>query len=162
MPAPMPSFAEALLSMRFSDDPVVMLVTLMHPSGETIRLARHTEDVTSRGEVFKASWLEVDLVNDDGNLPTSQLSVPNVSRREIGQRYFRQSTNVEVTLEVVALSQPDEPITDVRRLDLSGISLDPVAVSGRLTGKDHSAEPYGKVVVVPSKFPGLFKRSRKL
>jgi hypothetical protein len=161
MPVPMPSFADALLSARFSDDPIILLVTIVHPSGEIIRLARNTEDVTSRGEVFKASWFEVDMVNDDGAIPVSTLAVPNADNREIGQRYFRQSSHPEVTIEAIALSMPDDVITDVRRLEFTGITLEAIAVTGRLTGKDHSAEPYGTITVLPSNFPALFRRQRK-
>ena len=161
MPAPMPSFADALLGARFSDDPIVMLITITHPAGETVRLARYPEDITSRGEVFKSSWYEVNLVNDDGNLPSTELSVPNVANGAVGRMYFRQAEVPLVTIEVIALSHPDEPITDIRKLELTGIGIDPVFVTGRLTGKDHSAEPYGTIAVVPSRFPALFRRPRK-
>lgn len=162
MPEPMPSFAEALLGARFSDDPVVLLITVMHPTGEVVRLVKNSEDVTSRGEVFKACWFDVSLINDDGGIPSSELTLPNVDNREIGQRYFRQITSPEITLEVIALSQPDEVITDARRLDLTGVSLQGgVSLTGRLSGKDHSSEPYGRITVIPSKFPALFRRSKK-
>lgn len=161
MPAPMPTFADAWLAARFSDDPAIPLLTISHYSGEVIRLALNSEDVVSRGQTFKAAWFEFDFVNDDGNLPSCTLSVPNVDNREVGQRYFRQPSYPEVTIEVISLSQPDEVVTDVRRLELVGVSLDPVAVSGRLVGKDHSAEPYGSIVVIPSRFPALFRRQKK-
>ncbi len=146
---------------RASDDPCVMLVTISHPALGVTRLVRDTADLVSRGETFKASWFEVDWVNDDGNVPRCTLSVPNVHPKDVGQRYLRQDTAPEVTLEVVALSQPDEPIARVARLDLRGLSVDPVTVTGGMIGKDHSAEPLGTVVVLPSNFPALYRRARK-
>lgn len=155
-----PTWAEAWLLARASDDPAVMLVTIIHPALETIRLVRDTADLVSRGETFKAAWFEIDWVNDDGNLPRCTLSVPNVDP-EMGRRYLRQVTPPEVTIEVVAVSQPDEPIARVARLDLRRLNVDPVAITGELVGKDHSAEPLGTITVLPSNFPALYRRQRK-
>lgn len=155
-----PTWAEAWLLARASDDPAVMLVTIMHPALETIRLVRDTVSLVSRGETFNASWFEIDWVNDDGSLPKCSLSVPNVDP-EIGRKYLRQSTPPEVTLEIVAVSLPDEPIATVPRLDLRSIRIDALAVTGELVGKDHSAEPLGTIMVLPSNFPALYRRQRK-
>lgn len=155
-----PSWGEAWLIARRSDDPAVMLVTIMHEALETIRLVRDTQDLVSRGETFKAAWFEVDWVNDDGGLPRCSLSVPNVDPA-LGQMFLRQSTPPQVTLEVVAVSQPDEPLARVPRLDLRSLRVDPIAVTGDLVGKDHSAEPLGSIVVLPSNFPALYRRQRK-
>lgn len=156
----MPSWAEGWLLARASDDPAVMLVTVTHPALETVRLVRDTQDLVSRGETFKAAWFEVDWVNDDGNVPRCSLSIPNVDPA-IGQRFLRQSTPPEITIEIVAVSTPDEPIARVARLELRGITVDPIAVTGQLIGKDHSAEPLGTIVVLPSNFPALYRRQRK-
>ena len=155
-----PTFAYALLQARRSDDPVVFMVTVSHPAFGTYRLVRNTEDVTSRGETFKASWFEVAEVNDDGELPQAALSVPNVDP-DIGRKLLRQPTRPEVTVEVVALSEPDDPIKRIPRLDLRGLEINEVAITGQLAGKDHSAEPLGTVVVLPGNFPALYRRQRK-
>jgi len=136
------------------------MVTVSHPAFGTYRLVRNTEDVTSRGETFKASWFEVAEVNDDGELPQAALSVPNVDP-DIGRKLLRQPTRPEVTVEVVALSEPDDPIKRIPRLDLRGLEINEVAITGQLAGKDHSAEPLGTVVVLPGNFPALYRRQRK-
>lgn len=153
--------ADAILGSRFSDDPAVMLVTISHPFIGITRLARNTDDVVSRGETYKAAWFEVDWVNDDGNIPRCTLSIPNVDTKEVGQRYLRQSIAPVVSLEVISLSDPDNPLGAVHGLDLRDIGLDPISVSGSLVGKDHSSEPLGTINVLPSNFPALFRRVRK-
>lgn len=156
----MPTWAEGWLLARASDDPAVMLVTITHPALGVFRLVRDTQDLVSRGETFSAAWFEVDWVNDDGNVPRCSLSIPNVDP-EIGRKFLRQSTPPEVTIEIVAVSTPDEPIARVARLDLRSLSVDPIAVTGQLVGKDHSAEPLGTITVLPSNFPALYRRQRK-
>lgn len=155
-----PTWAEAWLMARQSDDPALLLVTIMHPALETYRLVRNTEDFVSRGLTFRAAWFEVDWVNDDGNVPRVTLSVPNIDP-DIGRKILRQSTPLEVTLEVVAVSAPNEPLATVPRLDLRAITVDPLVITGTLLGKDHSAEPLGTITVLPANFPALFRRQRK-
>lgn len=156
-----PSWADAWAMARSSEDPALLLVTITHEALETRRLVKDTQDFVSRGETYKAAiGLEIDWVNDDGTVPRCSLSVPNVDP-SIGREYLRQATRAEVTLEVVALSMPDEPLARVARLELMGLRIDPIAVTGDLTGKDHSAEPLGTIVVLPSNFPALYRRQRK-
>lgn len=152
----------AWATVRLSDEPVLLLMTITHPEVETVRLARNTtEDVTSRGETFRAAWFEVDWVNNDGNIPRCDLSVPNVNYKEIGQKYMGLSTRPEVALEVVLENDPDTLLRYVRRLELINVRPDPVFVTGALQGKDHSSEPLGKILVIPSRFSAIFRRSRK-
>lgn len=161
MTTPMPEWVDAWAMAKRSDDPTLLLVTITHPNFETVRLVNNTEDFVSRGETYKASWFEVDWVNDDGEMPRCSLSVPNVVPAEIGQRYLGQVVAPEASLEIVAVTEPDEPIRRVARLELRGLSVDPVVVTGILSGKDHSAEPLGTIVVLPSNFSALFRRQRK-
>lgn len=161
MTTPMPGWVDAWAMARRSDDPTLFLVTITHPNFEAVRLVNNTEDFVSRGETYKASWFEVDWVNDDGEMPSCSLSVPNVVPAEIGQRYLGQVVAPEASLEIVAVTEPDVPIRRVARLELRGLSVDPVVVTGVLSGKDHSSEPLGTIVVLPSNFPALFRRQRK-
>lgn len=158
----MPSWADAWLAARRSHDPLLMLVTITHAEVETVRLVKNTENVTSRGQVFNASWFTIDWVNDDSNVTKCQFTMPNPSNREIAQRYFQKIVPPEVTLELIAASVPDEPIARVPRLDLRSIQPNPLFVTGTLVGKDHSAEPLGTIYVIPSRFPGFYRRQRKL
>lgn len=149
-------------TVRFSTEAAILLVTIIHPELETQRLARNTDDVESRGETFRAAWFEVDWVNNDGNAPRCELSVPNVNYREIGQRYLYVRSRPKVILELVASGDPDVLIGSVRHLELQNVKPDPLFVTGTLAGKDHSTEPLGKIVVLPSNFSALFRRQRKL
>lgn len=156
---PLPSWGEAWSMARQSDDPMLDLLTVMHPSFGVYRFVRNPVAVTSRGQEFLPAWFDVDQVNDDGNLPRVLLSFPNVDP-EIGRRLLRQPTCPEVTLEAIALSAPDEPLLVTPRLDLRSLQVGEV-ITGQLMGKDHSAEPYGTITVLPSNFPALYRRTRK-
>lgn len=162
MPIAIPSWADGWALARASDDPGLMLVTITHPTQEVVRLVNNPTDFVSRGLTYKASWFEVDWVNDDGELPKASLSIPNIIPKDVGQRYLGQTIKPEASLEVVAVSHPDEPIIRVARLELIGLRVDPAAVTGDLVGKDHSSEPLGTIVVLPSNFPAMFRRQRKL
>lgn len=156
------SAIHAWATVRFSTEPLLLLMTITHPEVETVRLVRNsTEDVESRGETFRAAWFEVDWVNNDGNVPRCDLSVPNIDYKEIGQRYFGLSTRPEVALEAVLASDPDTLVKYVRRLQLINVRPDPIFVTGTLQGVDHSSEPLGKIIVIPAKFSALFRRQRK-
>lgn len=156
---PTPSWAEAWLMAKRSDDPMLDLLTVMHPAFGVYRFVRDPVAFTSRGQVFSPAWFDVDEINDDGNLPRVMLSFPNVDP-EIGRKLLRQATCPEVTVEAVALSMPDEPIKFTPRLDLRVVHVGEV-ITGQLMGKDHSTEPLGTVVVLPSNFPALYRRQRK-
>jgi hypothetical protein len=152
----LPSWAPAWLTARESGDPAVLLLTASHPEwGAAYRLARNTADVTSRGEVFRAAMFAADVVTDSDGPPRATLTIPNVDR-EIGQMVLRLSSPPQITLEVVALSAPDEPIYRAARLELRNVSIDALAVSGDLASHDYSSEPCGRVRVIPGRFPALF------
>lgn len=152
----------AWATIRFSTEAAILLMTISHPEIETQRLARNTDDVESRGETYRAAWFEVDWVNNDGNVPRCEVSVPNVNYKEIGQKYMRLRSRPEVTLEVVSSGDTDKVIRRVSRLQLQNVRPDPIFVTGTLLGKDHTAEPLGKIVVLPGNFQGLYRRQRKL
>ncbi len=157
-----PTWADAWLATRRSDDPLLMLVTITHPEVETVRLVKNTEDIVSRGNTFYSSWFSIDWVNDDSNVPRCQFSMPHGNRKDITRRYFQKIVAPEVTIELIAASIPDEPIASVPRLDLRAIRPDAIFVTGILMGKDHTTEPLGTIYVIPSKFPAFFRRQRKL
>ena len=124
-----PAWADAVLTARRSTDPVVFLVTVSHPAFGTYRLVQDAADLVSRGETFKSAWFEVSEVNDDGELPQAALAVPNVDP-DIGRKLLRQPTRPEVTVEVVALSEPDDPIKRIPRLELRGLEINEVTITG--------------------------------
>lgn len=158
----LPSWGDAWLAVRHSSDPAILLLTITHPNMETVRLAKNSEDIVSRGDTFHAAWFEVDWVNNDGELPRCSLSVPNVDNKKIGMKYFYDPIPPRVILEVIAASLPDEPLARVANLEVRAKTLTPIAIQGQLTGIDHSSEPLGLIVVTPEKFPALFRRQRKV
>ena len=153
------TWQEAWLKARNSGEPALMLATIMHPSFEVLRLVKNTEAVVSRGETYTPAFFSITWVNDDGQVPRCEFSIPNVDP-EMGQRFARQADAPEVTLEVINLARPDEPIARVARLRLTDMSISPVFITGTLMGIDHSSESLGSIVVLPGNFPALYRAQR--
>lgn len=155
----MTTWLEAWALAETSGDPAILLATIVHPAIGVVRLANNTDAVVSRGQTFSPSYLKIDWVQDDGTVPRCTFEIPNVSP-EIGRAFMRQAEAPEVTLEVINLAYPDEPLARVPRLALREIRTDALAVSGTLVGVDHSAEPLGSIVVLPGRFPALYAAQR--
>lgn len=153
----LPAFADAWLRAERSSDAAVLLATITHSSWETLRLAKNTDDVVSRGLTFTKTFFNTDLVTDNDQVPRVVFSIPNIDP-EIGRRISRVIDPPEVTLEVISLAYPDEPIERVARLQLRNVTINPIEVSGELWGYDYSSEPVGTIAVTPTNFPAMFRR----
>lgn len=140
-----------------SADPACLLLTLAHPSFGVLRLAQAGFDVTSRGQVFTMAGFEAELVNDDGEVPRGQLTIPIVSG-EILDMALGVDSPVEATLEVVRLSAPDVAVYRAGGLQVRAIKIDdPLTVSAELSGVDIASEPMGFIRVVEGRFPAIFR-----
>jgi len=140
-----------------SSDPVLFLLTLSSPETGFVRLVLNTADVTSRGETFRAAYFEIDWISDTDAPPRARLTIPNVNQ-EVGRIAARITGNPEVLIEAVAASSPDDVIAAARRLELRGITLSALSVSGDLARRDWGTEQTGTIRVLPSNFPALFAR----
>jgi hypothetical protein len=158
---PLPNWAAAELLVQESGTPIVAAVTLYHPAwGAPIRLVRDTQALTSRGETFNPAWFDFEIVNDTDSLPRATIVIPNVDQ-EIGEMVQQiDGEPVQVTIEAISLAYPDEPIYAARRLELRGVQMNAVTVSGDLASRDYSTEAFGKVRVTPRRFPALFRGRR--
>jgi hypothetical protein len=154
-----PSWTAAWASAAESGEPALLLATITHPERETKRFVVNTDEIVSRGETFKPTWMQVGWVQDDGRPPRCSLSLPNVDP-ELGQFYMRTATRPKVTLEVINATYPDDVLFRVPLLDLVEIKNDTLTITGGLIGRDYSSEPLGSITVLPGNFPALYRAQR--
>jgi hypothetical protein len=145
------------LLTRWSGDPLIWLLTIFHPQLDTILVARNSVGVTSRGGFYSAAPFDIAFVTDNDELPSMNLTVLNVDR-EIGRALLRvTSPAIECNVEAVLASNLDEVVRRAARFELHGVQFNQHIVSGTLSHKRLTSEPYPNKRVIPSKFPGYFR-----
>jgi len=141
-----------------TNEPWIALLTIDHTElDEPMRFALNGEDITSRGEVFKASWFDVILPDDTADRPSqAQITFPNVAR-EMTALLELSLTPPTMVIELILASYPDDVEISWPALTLqTGTKYNSQSVTGSLTGKRMLRETYPKGVVSPAYFPGAF------
>jgi hypothetical protein len=150
----------ALLSQLYSqesNDPFLTLITLNHSSfSAPIRLVNNSVDIISRTNTFTAFPVRITLPADDGETAREvSIEFDNVSRELINE--IRQVTDsIDVTLEMVLASIPDEVQIELAELKIYSISYNKTTINAKLAfdtflNIEMDAEKY-----TPTNFPGLF------
>jgi hypothetical protein len=116
----------------------------------------NTQDITSRGDVYRSAYFVLDVVTDTESPPRATMTIPNVDR-EIGAAIMLLSSPAEVAIEVLALSHLDEPLYRAARLELRNPQINAIQVSGDLVGHDYSTENMGTLRITPGRFPAYFR-----
>lgn len=141
---------------QHADDPFLVLLTLGHPTlTQPERFVRNRIQLTSRGNLYKASHFEVELPGDGEEAPRASITVANVSRR-IGQAMQTLVTPPSCVIELVLASTPDTVERVWSGLDLLEATWDAFTVRGTLTRATNWDEPWPFIRVTPARFPGLF------
>lgn len=122
----------AQLYYQNSDDPFLILVTLSHPSFTTIRLVNNSENVISNGNVFQAFPMKIRLPVDDGETNReAQIEFDNVSL-EILSEIRTVSTFIDVKIELILASSPDDIQISFEELKIQSVNYDKQKISARL------------------------------
>jgi uncharacterized protein DUF1833 len=151
-----PNWAAAELIRSTSDDPIVVNLTISHPRwGTPQRLTTDKNQVVSNGQTFEPAAFDLTVVSDEDRPPQASLAIPNVDRN-IGKELRKLDSYPECTIEVVALSTPDEPIYSAHRLQVLDPEISPWTVSATLKGKDYAQEQCGTKRIIPRDFPAFF------
>lgn len=156
-----------------SDDPLVLLITLTHPSlSEPVRISSdpttflqldpETREpvygTVSGGETFFAYPFAFTLPDQpEGSDTTVKASfrVDNVSRQYTA--IIRDMlSSPELVLRFVFASDPDTVVEELPPLLVTDITYDVKAIQCELSAKDFRMEPFPAVQFYPSRFPGLF------
>lgn len=151
-------FTRVLLS-RESGEAIIVLITIMHPSlPEPVRLCLNQpgKDITSNGEVFKATFFDVRLVSDTEEQPSARLTVANVNR-EVGALIDGLDDAPTITIDIVLASNPDRIEKSFPQLLLRRASWDASMAEGDLGVEDYDNTPWPGMAVTPALFPAMFK-----
>lgn len=115
-----------------SDDPFLMLVTISHNSFATIRLVNNSENIISRGNTFQAYPMKIRLPVDDGQTSReAQIEFDNVGL-ELLNEIRSVTTYIDVKIELVLASDPDEVQISLEELKIQSVTYDKQKVSARL------------------------------
>lgn len=144
------------LYARDGAEPFICLAVITGPELGTIRLARNTEDVVSRGDVFSASWFDITEPTDTDEQPRTGFMIPNIDR-QVGLHLMEAKSGLVVHFEFVRASAPDTVLYALRQLKLRVATITPITVEGELTPVDYGTEPYVPLRISPSAFPGLYR-----
>lgn len=153
---PISSAALERLLTRWDGDELLYLMTVTHPRLETIRLARNNVDVISRGETYRAAPFDLRLATDNEELPTLSVTIPNVDRA-IGRSLMQIDTGMEVAIEAVFGSNPDDVFKRYARLELYDVTFDPILVQGTISHRRITHEPFPNRRVIPNKFFAYYR-----
>lgn len=157
MPRTLSSAAVAAVMRQHTEEVFLLLATFTHvPTNETYRAALNTENVTSNGEVFTATWFDIQLPETGNKAPQgAQVTIDNVDLRFVG--LLRSITKpLQVTLQIVLASQPDEVEMELTDLVLREANWDASKITGRLASEDPLNQAFPAHQYDPRSFQGLF------
>jgi hypothetical protein len=150
-----PSLLAQLYSQE-SNDPFLTLVTLSHISFSTIRLVNNSKDVVSRGNTFTAFPFKIRLPVDDGETAREiQMEFDNVGLDLITPLRSVTGT-VDVNIEMVLASIPNDVQLAVSDLKISTISYNKTKVTAKLYLDNFLNTALTSEKYDPTTFPGLF------
>lgn len=153
---PLSANAIELLLTRWRDDVAIYLLTITHPSLPTARFARNNEAIISRGETFSAAPFDLQLPEDNEQLPSLTLVIPNVNRR-VGREILAINQGMNANIEAVFASDPDDIWKSILDLELHDVTFDGIALQGTLSHRRVTHEPFPNRRVIPNKFFAFFR-----
>lgn len=176
-----PVIARRAFERSSSGDPVLIFVTVRHPTIEVpIRLVVDGADYEVNGTTFYKSFFELDLLSDTESPPSAQFRFPNVDREAIS-RLRRVSGPCRVEFALLPASYFDltaEPrvvkpgltvvwarakdggslVYKASALFLTDIKADQTQVEGTLRSWDYRQEMWPDKRVTQALLPGVFAR----
>lgn len=151
-----------------SPDALIAFLTIRHPEIEgPLRFVADAFDYVLDSETYSAAGFDGGIVQDDDQMPSAQLRVPNVDRR-IGLALERSSKRAIVDLAIHSTADFDltaDPRTEVgtstpvyafERYELADVQCGPVEIVGRLTQPDYTTEPWTFLRATQERCPGLY------
>lgn len=147
----------AQLYAQESNDPFLTLVTLNHSSFPSpLRFVDNTEDITSRGNVFKAFPVAIVLPVDDGESErVVKINFDNVSL-ELIDEIRTVTTQIGVSLELVLASSPNQVQMSLEELKIGQVSYNASAISCTLVMDDFLGGALTSERYTPTSYPGIF------
>lgn len=140
-----------------SGDPFLMLCTLSHATfGSDYYLVNNTENIVSRGVIYTAFPIDFTLPVDDGESDRQvQIVFDNVGL-ELIEDLRAITTPIDVTIELILASNPDNVEIELGELKLQSITYDNQRISGQLYLDDFLNTEIPSEKYSPSLYPGIF------
>jgi len=135
----------------------LVLLTIDHSTlSEPLRFVSDNQDVTSRGNTYKAFGFRIPMPSEeDGSITEVQLTIDNVDRQVVETvRSLRSAP--EVTMELVVSSDPDTVFAGPFPFELQSVDWNAVQVTGTLGYPPVLDEPFPGDTFNPENHPGLF------
>ena len=139
-----------------SDDPLLTLLTITHPSITTVRLVNNTVDIVSRGNTYTALPFKIRPPSDDGeSRREAELTLDNITLDLIDE--LRTVTSpMEVTMELVLASMLDTVQLSYEELKIRNISYNKDSIRASLYMDDFLNTEMTSEKYSPSLYPGLY------
>jgi hypothetical protein len=162
IPAAADVFAEA------SGDVWLPFLQIDHPAlSEPIRVVSDVLSYTWGGATWLPYPFALARLTDEDAQPETRLIVQNIDRR-LGSALRVLSGRASVSMWLLSSSDfdltldPREPLGTPTPLytfadyDLTDVTIDPIQITGRVTVRDYSTEPWPGIRATQDRFPGLF------
>lgn len=162
IPADADAFAES--------SPAVWLpfARIDHPAlGEPIRVVADVLPYVWAGATWTPYPFGFRRLTEEDAMPETRLVIQNVDRR-LGNALRTLSGRASVSMWLLTSADfdlsldPREPLGTVTPLysfegyDLTDVTIDPIQITGRVTLRDYSTEPWPGIRATQDRFPGLF------
>jgi hypothetical protein len=139
-----------------SNDPLLALVTLSHPSFSDIHLVNNQENIVSNGTTFNSFPMKITFPTDDGErVRELGMEFDNVGL-DLLDEIRTVTTPINVKIEMVLASIPDDIQMVFEELKIQNITYTKTKISARLfmdsfLNTEISSEKY-----LPTIYPGIF------
>ena len=144
-----------LLNLEGSAETYIALATITVDDGDPIYLAENNEDVTSRGNIYRAAYFKLNAPKRNGEeLPAANITLSNVDRSLI--EAIRTAEKIDIVRELVALSRPDVVEDGPYHFSLNEVQYDEAIINGTLGFENILDEKFPELTYNPADTPAVF------
>lgn len=167
MPRQLSNQAKAALYSQQTSEVLILLLTIDHETlAQPIRLSSDPTETLpdagvlgtlSRDEEYIYLPFSVNLPNqDESGIARASISIDNIDRRIIQAVRDARGSQLDITIELILASQPDDPEISITGFRLERVQYDALTVTGEISIEYFDLEPFPSKRFTPADFPGLF------
>lgn len=152
-------FSDNLLSQmnsEISSDPFLILLTLNHPSFDTVYLVNNNENITANGNVYLAFPFKATLPNDDGETQREVKLVIDNTSLELIEQIRTPTTPIDCKVQMVLASNPSVVEIEYEDLKIKDVTYTKQNISATLYLDDFLNTELTSEKYTPTVFPGIF------
>ena len=139
-----------------SSDPILMLLKIDFPNGNSFYYVNNTQNITSNGQEYSAFPFQFNLPNDEvDSVPELSITLDNIGLELIND--FSQNTDsINCEINLVFASNPDYSELKISNLVVKNISYDKSFININLGYDDILNLQVPSDTYNPIDFPGIF------